>query len=88
MFLNKLLHLPVKLFEVNILVYEVAGTAPDERIARVIDLDTCGIDVMARDLSTPIRKNGGAVIEVNAAPGCRTHLQPSYGRRCNVAACA
>jgi cyanophycin synthetase len=56
------------------------------RIARVIGLDICGIDVMARDLSVPIAENGGAVIEVNAAPGFRMHLQPSYGEPRNVAA--
>lgn len=56
------------------------------RIARVIGLDICGIDIMARDLSTPIIENGGAVIEVNAAPGFRMHLQPSEGKPRNVAA--
>jgi cyanophycin synthetase len=56
------------------------------RIARIIGLDICGIDVMATDLSTPIAANGGAVIEVNAAPGFRMHLQPSEGKPRNVAA--
>jgi cyanophycin synthetase len=57
-----------------------------ERIARTIGLDICGIDIMATDLSIPIRKTGGAVIEVNAAPGFRMHLQPSQGKPRNVAA--
>jgi cyanophycin synthetase len=56
-----------------------------ERIARVINLDICGIDVMARDLTTPLRESGGAVIEVNAAPGLRMHLEPSEGTPRNVA---
>jgi cyanophycin synthetase len=56
-----------------------------ERIARIIGLDICGIDIMAHDLSRPIKKNGGAVIEVNAAPGLRMHLQPSSGQPRNVA---
>ncbi|HEX8355901.1 MAG TPA: cyanophycin synthetase, partial [Segetibacter sp.] len=56
------------------------------RIARVIGLDICGIDIMAADLSTPIVKSGGAIIEVNAAPGFRMHLQPSFGIPRNVAA--
>jgi cyanophycin synthetase len=56
-----------------------------ERIARIIGLDICGIDIMAHDLSTPIKKSGGAVIEVNAAPGLRMHLQPSEGQPRNVA---
>ncbi|HYJ65211.1 MAG TPA: ATP-grasp domain-containing protein, partial [Parafilimonas sp.] len=40
-----------------------------ERIARIIGLDICGIDIMAPDLKKPITENGGAVLEVNAAPG-------------------
>lgn len=57
-----------------------------ERIARIMNLDICGIDVMAPDLSVPIRQNGGAVIEVNAAPGLRMHLEPTIGKQRNVAA--
>lgn len=56
-----------------------------ERIARVIGLDICGIDIMAEDLSTPITENGGSVLEVNAAPGFRMHLDPTYGLPRNVA---
>mgnify|MGYP003575748182 FL=1 len=57
-----------------------------ERAARVVGLDVCGIDVMAPDLETPIKENGGAIIEINAAPGLRMHLQPSFGEGINVAA--
>ncbi|RYZ21589.1 MAG: cyanophycin synthetase [Chitinophagaceae bacterium] len=57
-----------------------------ERVARIIGLDVCGIDIMAPDLSTPIASNGGAVIEVNAAPGFRMHLEPTFGEPRNVAA--
>lgn len=56
-----------------------------ERVARTIGLDICGIDVMAVDLAQPIVKTGGAVIEVNAAPGFRMHLQPTSGAPRNVA---
>jgi cyanophycin synthetase len=56
-----------------------------ERIARNIGLDICGIDVMAPDISTPIKENGGAVLEVNAAPGFRMHLEPTNGQPRNVA---
>ena len=56
-----------------------------ERLARVVGLDICGIDVMAPDLKTPIRENGGVVIEVNAAPGFRMHLEPTSGQPRNVA---
>lgn len=56
-----------------------------ERIARIIGLDICGVDVMAPDLTRPLTENGGAVIEVNAAPGFRMHLDPSSGLPRNVA---
>lgn len=56
-----------------------------ERIARIIGLDICGIDIMANDLRTPISENGGAILEVNAAPGFRMHIDPSEGLPRNVA---
>ena len=56
-----------------------------ERIAKIIGLDICGIDIMASDLRTPIRQSGGAVLEVNAAPGFRMHVEPSEGIGRNVA---
>lgn len=57
-----------------------------ERIARIIGLDICGIDIIAPEVETPLDKNGGAVLEVNAAPGLRMHLAPSEGTPRNVAA--
>ncbi|MCX6199306.1 MAG: cyanophycin synthetase [Bacteroidetes bacterium] len=56
-----------------------------ERIARIIGLDICGIDIMADDLTNPITENGGAILEVNAAPGFRMHLDPTEGIGRNVA---
>ncbi len=56
-----------------------------ERIARIIGLDICGIDIMAPDLKTPLFENGGAVLEVNAAPGFRMHIEPAKGLARNVA---
>lgn len=56
-----------------------------ERIARIIGLDICGIDIMAEDLSTPVKDNGGAILEVNAAPGFRMHIDPTEGLPRNVA---
>ena len=56
-----------------------------ERIARIIGLDICGIDIMAENLKTPLSENGGAVLEVNAAPGFRMHIDPSEGLPRNVA---
>lgn len=57
-----------------------------ERISKIIDLDICGIDIMAHTLTEPISDTGGAVLEVNAGPGFRMHLQPSSGLPRNVAA--
>ncbi|MBL0049839.1 MAG: cyanophycin synthetase [Bacteroidetes bacterium] len=56
-----------------------------ERIARIIGLDICGIDIMAPDLTTPLNENGGAVLEVNAGPGFRMHIAPTEGLGRNVA---
>jgi len=56
-----------------------------ERIAKIIGLDICGIDIMASDLRTPVTENGGAILEVNAAPGFRMHIEPSEGIARNVA---
>ena len=56
-----------------------------ERIAKIIGLDICGIDIMAPDLKVPIKENGGAVLEVNAAPGFRMHIEPAEGLARNVA---
>jgi len=57
-----------------------------ERISRVIGLDICGIDIMATNLTQPLKENGGCILEVNAAPGFRMHLAPSEGLPRNVAA--
>ena len=55
-----------------------------ERISRIIDLDICGIDIMTDDITVPLSENG-AVLEVNAAPGFRMHLDPTEGLGRNVA---
>lgn len=57
-----------------------------ERISRVIGLDVCGIDIMAKNLTQSLKENGGVILEVNAAPGFRMHLAPSEGLPRNVAA--
>ena len=56
-----------------------------ERIARIIGLDICGIDIMAENLTEPVKDNGGAILEVNAAPGFRMHIDPAEGIPRNVA---
>ncbi len=56
-----------------------------ERISKIIGLDICGIDIMAKDLHTPVSESGGAILEVNAAPGFRMHIDPAEGLPRNVA---
>jgi len=56
-----------------------------ERVARIIGLDICGIDIMAPSLFRPMKETGGAILEVNAAPGFRMHLEPTHGLPRNVA---
>ncbi len=48
--------------------------------AQQIGLDVCGVDVVCDDVQRPLQEQGGAIIEVNAAPGLRMHLQPSFGK--------
>ena len=56
-----------------------------ERISKIIGLDVCGIDIMAENLTQPLKESGGVILEVNAAPGFRMHLAPSEGLPRNVA---
>jgi len=56
-----------------------------ERISRIIGLDICGIDIMTPDISIPVAEAGGAILEVNAAPGFRMHIAPTGGLPRNVA---
>ena len=48
--------------------------------AQTIGLDICGVDVVCESVLRPLEEQGGGVVEVNAAPGLRMHLSPSYGR--------
>ncbi len=57
-----------------------------ERISKIIGLDVCGVDIMAENLTQPLKESGGVILEVNAAPGFRMHLAPSEGLPRNVAA--
>ncbi len=46
---------------------------------RTVGLDIAGVDVVAQDISRPLREQGGAVVEVNAGPGLLMHLKPAIG---------
>ncbi len=48
--------------------------------ARVVGLDIAGIDLVCHDISQPLDKQGGAVVEVNAGPSLLMHLKPAEGK--------
>ena len=52
--------------------------------ARMVGLHVCGVDVVCETVGRPLEKQSGGVVEVNAAPGLRMHLTPSYGKGRNV----
>ncbi|MCY2978936.1 MAG: cyanophycin synthetase [Planctomycetota bacterium] len=47
--------------------------------ARVIGLDIAGVDVVAQDITQPLQGQRGVIVEVNAGPGLRMHIEPSSG---------
>jgi len=55
------------------------------RAALVLGLDVAGIDFIAPDITRSVRGTGGGIVEVNAAPGFRMHLEPSEGHSRDVA---
>jgi len=50
------------------------------RAARAVGLDIAGIDVVAEDISIPLEEQGGRIVEVNAGPSLKMHVQPIVGR--------
>ena len=48
--------------------------------AQTVGLDICGIDVVCDTMLKPLEDQGGGIVEVNAAPGLRMHLDPSFGK--------
>lgn len=48
--------------------------------AQMIGLDICGVDMVCDSVHQSLEEQGGAVVEVNAAPGLRMHLAPSFGK--------
>ncbi len=57
---------------------EVAARAVDA--AQMVGLDICGVDIVCETVLRPLEEQGGGIVEVNAAPGLRMHLSPSYGK--------
>lgn len=48
--------------------------------AAMVGLDICGVDVVCDTVTRPLEDQNGGIVEVNAAPGLRMHLAPSYGK--------
>ncbi|MEX8520979.1 MAG: cyanophycin synthetase [Leptothrix sp. (in: b-proteobacteria)] len=52
--------------------------------AQMVGLHICGVDVVCESVLRPLEEQDGGIVEVNAAPGLRMHLSPSYGKGRNV----
>jgi cyanophycin synthetase len=52
--------------------------------AQIVGLHVCGVDVVAETVMRPLEEVNGGIVEVNAAPGLRMHLSPSFGKGRNV----
>ena len=48
--------------------------------AQMVGLHICGVDLVCESVLLPIEEQNGGIVEVNAAPGLRMHLAPSYGK--------
>lgn len=57
---------------------DLAARAVDA--ARMVGLHVCGVDVICDTVLKPLEAQGGGIVEVNAAPGLRMHLSPSFGK--------
>lgn len=52
--------------------------------AQMVGVDICGVDVVSESLLRPLEEQQGGIVEVNAAPGLRMHISPSFGKGRNV----
>ncbi len=57
---------------------EVAASAV--AAAQMVGLHICGVDVVCQSVLQSLEEQHGGIVEVNAAPGLRMHLSPSYGK--------
>jgi cyanophycin synthetase len=48
--------------------------------AQMVGLHICGVDVVCQTVLQSLEEQNGGIVEVNAAPGLRMHLSPSYGK--------
>ncbi|AJC48787.1 cyanophycin synthetase [Allofrancisella guangzhouensis] len=56
-----------------------------ERAIKAVGLDVGGVDFLIDDITQSYHEIGGAICEVNAAPGFRMHVAPSEGKPRDVA---
>ena len=56
-----------------------------ERAVKAIGLDVGGVDFICPDITRSYKEVGGAIVEINAAPGFRMHLAPTEGKPRDVA---
>jgi cyanophycin synthetase len=55
------------------------------RAIQAVGLDVGGVDFLTNDIGQSYKEIGGAIVEVNAAPGFRMHVAPSEGKPRDVA---
>lgn len=55
------------------------------RAIKAVGLDVGGVDFLTTDITCSYREVGGAICELNAAPGFRMHVAPSEGKPRDVA---
>ena len=48
--------------------------------AQMVGLDIAGVDIVCNNVLRPLEEQGSGIVELNAAPGLRMHLQPSFGK--------
>ncbi|HWM89191.1 MAG TPA: cyanophycin synthetase [Thermoanaerobaculia bacterium] len=56
-----------------------------ERAVQAIGLDVAGVDFLCPDITRSYKDVGGAIVEINAAPGFRMHVAPTEGTPRDVA---
>jgi cyanophycin synthetase len=56
-----------------------------ERSVKAVGLDVGGVDFISPDITRSYKDAGGAIVEVNAAPGFRMHTAPTEGKPRDVA---
>jgi cyanophycin synthetase len=54
------------------------------RAVQAVGLDVGGVDFLTSDITKSYKEAGGAIVEVNAAPGFRMHVAPSEGESRDV----